>query len=615
MRLLLSFTLIILNLMSFAQTGPGGVATNLDLWLRADAGTSTTINGATIATWTNQVTGKPVTSVTQTNVSERPTYLSSFFNLNYQPTLDFDGTDDNLFSSVSALSSGTCAEMNIFTVAITEGGDAGVFGLSNSNGNRINLQLNRKASSLSFLDFFSGAPRAITNQSPGLGIPSIMGGYNSVTNNFKEIVFNGHAKNTDAGGVSYASGVTRVGTVLTNTLEHLNGQISEVIAYNTDLTDTQKMQVYSYLGIKYGITLDNTGGGVGGDYLSSSGTTIWDASSNAAYHHEVVGIGRDDRSGLAQKQSKPFSNNTGIFMATLASSNATNTGTISNDESFVMMGHNSGGLRGQQADVPVGIVVALDRKWKVVNTNFTESFSFETIWDTSLGSFDINHVRLLVDDDGDFSNATILGPSDGLTFTIGSKITVNGITNSHIPANSIRYITIASNNIATLLSNSYPGGVFTNIEFWLKADGNTSTTTEGDRVATWGNQVIEGTLGGVSQSTNASRPIYRTSFPRLNYQPALEFDGVDDELLSSTTALSSGNAREMNIFAVAITEGGQGGLFSLNDGNNQRINLQLRRSSITFLDFLGGSGRIGTTDIPGISEVGIVGVYNSYNFV
>ena len=43
------------------------------------------------------------------------------------------------------------------------------------------------------------------------------------------------------------------------------------------------------------------------------------------------------------------------------------------------------------------------------------------------GIDDVNDLRLLVDDDGNFSNATVYGPADGLTFTLGS-ITVGGIT-------------------------------------------------------------------------------------------------------------------------------------------------------------------------------------------
>ena len=52
---------------------------------------------------------------------------------------------------------------------------------------------------------------------------------------------------------------------------------------------------------------------------------------------------------------------------------------------------------------------------------------------------------MLIDDDGDFSNAQVLGPTDGLTFSVGSII-VSGISTAHIPKNSTRFITIGSIN-------------------------------------------------------------------------------------------------------------------------------------------------------------------------
>jgi hypothetical protein len=56
----------------------------------------------------------------------------------------------------------------------------------------------------------------------------------------------------------------------------------------------------------------------------------------------------------------------------------------------------------------------------------------------------------LVDLDGDFSDAIIYGPANGLTFSNGSII-ISGINTTHIPANSTRFITIASINASTTL--------------------------------------------------------------------------------------------------------------------------------------------------------------------
>jgi len=68
--------------------------------------------------------------------------------------------------------------------------------------------------------------------------------------------------------------------------------------------------------------------------------------------------------------------------------------------------------------------------------------------------FDVDptHLRLLVDDDGDFTNATVYATGGGLTISYsGEIITVTGISNAHIPDNFTRYLTIASIDLGTPL--------------------------------------------------------------------------------------------------------------------------------------------------------------------
>ncbi|HEX3934685.1 MAG TPA: hypothetical protein VHW43_08395, partial [Puia sp.] len=53
--------------------------------------------------------------------------------------------------------------------------------------------------------------------------------------------------------------------------ENFSGNLAELIVYNTNVTATQRQQIFSYLSLKYGIPL-------GGSYFSSGGGTIWDAT-------------------------------------------------------------------------------------------------------------------------------------------------------------------------------------------------------------------------------------------------------------------------------------------------------------------------------------------------
>ena len=55
-----------------------------------------------------------------------------------------------------------------------------------------------------------------------------------------------------------------------------------------------------------------------------------------------------------------------------------------------------------------------------------------------------------MDDDGDFSDAMVYGPADGLTFRIGSII-VEDVNSSFIPKGSTKYVTLGSNDELTVL--------------------------------------------------------------------------------------------------------------------------------------------------------------------
>lgn len=79
------------------------------------------------------------------------------------------------------------------------------------------------------------------------------------------------------------------------------GPVGELVLYSGPVTTVEANRVESYLAIKYGITLGGNGSTTLA-YRSSAGTTLW--AANSGYHYDVIGIGRDDKSELVQKQSK-----------------------------------------------------------------------------------------------------------------------------------------------------------------------------------------------------------------------------------------------------------------------------------------------------------------------
>ncbi len=73
--------------------GPGGVSTDLYMWLRADEGTSTSDNNTSLTTWTD----RSGNSTNATSDGNPPLYLNNTTdNINFNPVIDFDGTNHRL---------------------------------------------------------------------------------------------------------------------------------------------------------------------------------------------------------------------------------------------------------------------------------------------------------------------------------------------------------------------------------------------------------------------------------------------------------------------------------------------------------------------------------------
>ena len=118
-----------------------------------------------------------------------------------------------------------------------------------------------------------------------------------------------------------------------------HGPIAEIITFQNPHNATQKALVNSYFGIKYGLTLDQ-------DYVSGSGATVWNKTTNATYHNNVFGIGRSDCQGLHQRQA--FSTNyAGKFItlgnnSIIGATNASSAGNdIAADNNYLIVGDNN----------------------------------------------------------------------------------------------------------------------------------------------------------------------------------------------------------------------------------------------------------------------------------
>lgn len=458
--LFVSIILVLVFCPLLGQT-PGGVAANLELWLKANEG----VAGANpITAWANQsATG----GANNPTINGDPQLQLGPFN--YNPTIDLDGAGD--FFSWDGLTDSFGNEGEIFTVLNIPTGTPTqareiwdfnekrpiLFGTSEVGSNHPFTDGNfyddfgctnspRNVTIVSFADFSATADptrQYIYNTSSG----------NSSTEAYVQGLLRGVS--TCSNGFQTDSDVT-IGTGEFNGSLDLIASMGDIVLYDRKLNAAERTRVWSYLAVKYGITLANTGGGVIGDYRSTDNTLIWDASLSPGYHNNVIGIGRDDNEDLIQRQSQTFDDTSRVYISNLAARNEANSGVFANDNSYFMMGDNQGSVCSTPVsftELPAGcgLFSRLEREWKVTKTNFNNDVSIDITLNNCAnpGAVNINELRFLVDDDGNFSNGGTScyfnGDGTGVVISYNNPvITISGISDIQIPNNNTVYFTIGS---------------------------------------------------------------------------------------------------------------------------------------------------------------------------
>jgi hypothetical protein len=143
----------------------------------------------------------------------------------------------------------------------------------------------------------------------------------------------------------------------------LDGNISEILIYNSVLSGFETQKIGSYLAIKYGISLSQFDIK---NYLNSQGKTIWDNDKHKGFQANITGVGRDDASGLLQLKS---SNMVGEGLLTMELKSKNN---AIPDNYFAFWSDNGKSLlvKKQTQGEPIG----LDRTWQLNYTSIDEVF-------------------------------------------------------------------------------------------------------------------------------------------------------------------------------------------------------------------------------------------------
>jgi hypothetical protein len=403
MRLLTLTILFLLWLMAHAQSGPAGVgsSSNNVLWLDANSGV--TQSGGLVSQWNDRSGNSNHALLPGSIPTAQPAFVNS--SVNGYPSLDFDGTDDQLWVTDHATLD--LAQWHFFIVVTAD---------LQKNYNAWMVKGDDSDENFEMLSYNDGNIHTPTKYTDGTRtIPSSAGG--QVTTTTFDVIEYSYSTGVGRDVYKNAANVITdnenktprvnnlplyIGNERSTTGREVNGDIAEVIAYNAPLNTAQRRIVNNYLAAKYGRT------------LASGDMYVQDNVGNGNYDHDVAGIGRVDGSN-----TQTDSRGSGIVQIGKAGY-----GGLGDDE-FLFWGHDNATLGAYgSTDFPSGLQGRLHRVWRVSEVNSSGSAvnvgNTDITFDLAgLGSVTASDLRLLVDTDGDgvFADET---PISGATNVSGT---------------------------------------------------------------------------------------------------------------------------------------------------------------------------------------------------
>jgi hypothetical protein len=375
-----------LTIAALGATGPGGVGASVTnrLWLRADAGTSTTTDGQPVSGWNDQSgNGNNATQGTSAN---QPLFIASEPLANNRPVLRFDGSND-------WMQTGTHITDNVGTLMIVARKTAGFGGYLTIFTSQDFLMLGRASWSDEWGAYNGGADRLYT---PGTSIGTNAGaafrilGYrqNGLGAGQLALFLNGTISTTLHNGGGNGKGITTIGSNNAPISQNFPGDIAEVIFYRAPINAAQRIIVENYLSAKYGVSIPATS-----DFYAGT----------SPYLEQVHGIGTTDGSA---KHTRAQSSGGLVLEERNSSLNATN--------EFLLAGHNGVDATPiSTADLPSGVQQRWSRIWYLDKTGTIDArvaFDFSDANVSITPGVPANY-RLLyrAGTSGTFSEVTIVG--------------------------------------------------------------------------------------------------------------------------------------------------------------------------------------------------------------
>lgn len=397
--------LLVTSNLSYGQFGPGGVGTsaNNKVWLDANRGLTIVAGGVNV--WADQ-SGNAF-NATANGAAARPTLVAA--SVNGYPSLDFDGTDDEMWINDNAALDLT--QWHFFIVpAVDLAKDYNAW-LTKGNDSQENFEmLSYSSNNIHTPIYFTDASRT----SPSSGGGAVTAGFNIIEYSYLNTVGRDVYKNygsiyTDNDNKTPAVNnfSVYIGNEKSTAGRFINGDLAEVIMYNAPLNPAQRIIVNNYLAAKYNLSL------TANDFYDE------DNAGNGNYDHEVAGIGQE--TALLNHTDAKGSGIVRILNPTGL-----------NDGEYYLWGHDNGVLGSYASpDYPASLQGRLVRVWR--GSMIGAITSFDVRFDlTGLGPVVNTDLRLLVDmnNNGIFSDETVAGGGiiSGATSVGGNVYQFAGVT-------------------------------------------------------------------------------------------------------------------------------------------------------------------------------------------
>ncbi|NQZ75203.1 MAG: hypothetical protein HRT61_03685, partial [Ekhidna sp.] len=372
-----TFDYTILDNDNLGGTGPGGVGDNTNniLWLRADY-----YDGSTNWLDTSRNNHDAVAINT-------PTLTASNGNFNGQPTVAFDGSTDAF--DINAFTNGN-SDYDVYLVYETSSTSAQEIFATQGD-----LVLGHELG-FGYTDGAGNQGTEFTGTTANIFQYSLQSGTNNAV-----MRVNGVDDNTSTYSSSDIVANSFIGSS-TGGANHFNGDLAEVIFYNSTLNTAQRKIVENYLGERYAIGVSN------------------DLYDNPGFTADVAGIGRDNATSLHLEA-------TSANQLTIKNANSLSSVDTSDDGDFMLFGHNNGTTDDWDATSNTG-VIRLRREWRFDVDQTPGAVTVEldlSAFDTTATRSGFPTLTLLVSSTGDFD--ADVDRLYSLSLVSGSTYEANGV--------------------------------------------------------------------------------------------------------------------------------------------------------------------------------------------